>query len=79
MLRGQRIGQGGQRVGTGGEAASARILSMIGLNADTDSNCAASRKMGDFAISRGVAAVAWIVAGVIVALNVKLLFEAFFG
>jgi manganese transport protein len=37
------------------------------------------RKMGDFAISRGVAAVAWIVAGVIVALNVKLLFEAFFG
>jgi manganese transport protein len=37
------------------------------------------RKMGDFAISRTVAAVAWIVAGVIVALNVKLLFETFFG
>ena len=31
------------------------------------------RKMGDFAISRIVAAVAWIVAGIIVALNVKLL------
>ena len=37
------------------------------------------RKMGDFAISRSVAVVAWIVAGVIVALNVKLLFETFFG
>ena len=37
------------------------------------------RKMGDFAISRGVAAVAWIVAAIIVALNVKLLFETFFG
>ncbi len=37
------------------------------------------RKMGKFAISRSVAAVAWVVAGVIVALNVKLLFETFFG
>jgi len=37
------------------------------------------RKMGDFVISRSVAAVAWIVAGIIVALNVKLLFETFFG
>ncbi len=37
------------------------------------------RKMGDFVISRSVAALAWIVAGVIVALNVKLLFETFFG
>jgi len=37
------------------------------------------RKMGDFAISRSVAAVAWIVAAIIVALNVKLLFETFFG
>jgi manganese transport protein len=37
------------------------------------------RKMGDFAISRTVAAVAWIVAAIIVALNVKLLFETFFG
>jgi manganese transport protein len=36
------------------------------------------RKMGDFAISRSVAAVAWIVAAIIVALNVKLLFETFF-
>jgi manganese transport protein len=35
--------------------------------------------MGDFAISRSVAAVAWIVAAIIVALNVKLLFETFFG
>jgi manganese transport protein len=35
--------------------------------------------MGDFVISRTVAAVAWIVAGIIVALNVKLLFETFFG
>src|SRR5213083_2398567 len=37
------------------------------------------RKMGKFAISRSVAAVAWLVAGIIVALNVKLLFETFFG
>jgi manganese transport protein len=37
------------------------------------------RKMGDFAISRTVAAVAWIVAAIIVALNVKLLFDTFFG
>jgi manganese transport protein len=35
--------------------------------------------MGQFAISRSVAAVAWIVAAIIVALNVKLLFETFFG
>jgi manganese transport protein len=37
------------------------------------------RKMGKFVIPRTVAVVAWIVAGIIVALNVKLLFEAFFG
>lgn len=37
------------------------------------------RKMGNFAISRPVAAVAWIVAGVIVTLNLKLLFDTFFG
>jgi manganese transport protein len=37
------------------------------------------RKMGQFAISRPVAAVAWIVAGIIVVLNVKLLFDTFFG
>jgi manganese transport protein len=37
------------------------------------------RKMGKFAISRSVAAVAWIVAGVIVILNVKLLFDTLFG
>src|SRR5258708_25943253 len=37
------------------------------------------RKMGDFAISRSVAAVAWIVAAVIVILNVKLLFDAMMG
>ena len=37
------------------------------------------REMGQFAISRSVAAVAWIVAAIIVALNVKLLFETFFG
>jgi manganese transport protein len=36
-------------------------------------------KMGQFAISRSVAAVAWIVAAIIVTLNVKLLFETFFG
>jgi manganese transport protein len=35
--------------------------------------------MGDFAISRSVAAVAWIVAGIIVTLNVKLLFDVVFG
>ena len=37
------------------------------------------RKMGKFAISRSVAAAAWIVAGIIVILNVKLLFDSFFG
>jgi manganese transport protein len=37
------------------------------------------RKMGEFVIPRWVSAIAWLVAGVIVALNVKLLFETFFG
>ncbi|MDP2331472.1 MAG: Nramp family divalent metal transporter [Reyranella sp.] len=37
------------------------------------------RKMGKFTISRPVAAVAWIVAAIIVILNLKLLFETFFG
>lgn len=37
------------------------------------------RKMGQFAIPISVAAVAWIVAGVIVVLNVKLLVDTLFG
>jgi len=37
------------------------------------------RKMGAFAISRPVAALAWAVAGIIVALNLKLLFDSLFG
>src|SRR5882757_9126664 len=37
------------------------------------------RKMGNFAISRPVAAAAWIVAGTIVILNVKLLYDTLFG
>jgi manganese transport protein len=37
------------------------------------------RKMGHFVISRPVAAAAWVVAGVIVILNVKLLFDSLFG
>src|SRR5258705_2589887 len=37
------------------------------------------RKMGKFAIPAAIAAVAWIVAAVIVILNVKLLFDTFFG
>ena len=37
------------------------------------------RKMGNFAISRPVAALAWTVAGIIVILNVKLLFDTFAG
>src|SRR6187200_1842309 len=37
------------------------------------------RKMGQFAISRSVAAVAWIVAAIIVALNVKLLYDTLLG
>lgn len=37
------------------------------------------RKMGQFAIPTSVAAVAWIVAGVIVVLNVKLLVDTLFG
>jgi manganese transport protein len=36
-------------------------------------------KMGKFAISRSVAMLAWIVAGIIVALNLKLLFDTLFG
>jgi manganese transport protein len=35
--------------------------------------------MGKFAIPAYVAAIAWIVAGVIVILNVKLLFDTLFG
>lgn len=37
------------------------------------------RKMGKFAIPTSVAAVAWIVAGIIVILNVKLLLDTLFG
>jgi manganese transport protein len=37
------------------------------------------RKMGQFAIPASVAAIAWIVAGVIVILNVKLLADTIFG
>lgn len=37
------------------------------------------KKMGAFAIPRSVAVLAWIVAGIIVALNVKLLIGAVFG
>jgi manganese transport protein len=37
------------------------------------------RKMGEFAISRPLAAAAWVVAGIIVALNAKLLFDTLFG
>src|SRR3954469_9941254 len=37
------------------------------------------RKMGSFAISRPVAVTAWIVAGIIVVLNVKLLFDTLIG
>jgi manganese transport protein len=37
------------------------------------------RKMGDLVISRGTAAIAWVVAGIIVVLNVKLLFETIVG
>ncbi|MBS0534567.1 MAG: Nramp family divalent metal transporter [Proteobacteria bacterium] len=37
------------------------------------------RKMGAFAVSRPVAVLAWLVAGVIVVLNVKLLIETFVG
>jgi manganese transport protein len=36
-------------------------------------------KMGKFAIPVAVAAVAWLVAGIIVILNLKLLFDTFFG
>ncbi|QND71693.1 Nramp family divalent metal transporter [Tardiphaga sp. 215_C5_N2_1] len=37
------------------------------------------RKMGDFVISRSVATAAWIIAGIIVILNCKLLYDTFFG
>jgi manganese transport protein len=37
------------------------------------------KKMGTFAISRPVAALAWTVAGIILILNVKLLFDTFAG
>jgi manganese transport protein len=37
------------------------------------------RRMGDLAISRSTAVIAWTVAGVIVVLNLKLLFDTVFG
>ena len=37
------------------------------------------RKMGDFVVPRGVAVIAWIIAGVIVGLNLKLLFDVIAG
>ncbi len=37
------------------------------------------RKMGQFVIPTAVAAIAWLVAGVIVILNLKLLFDTFFA
>jgi manganese transport protein len=37
------------------------------------------RKMGSFAISKPIATLAWVVAGIIVVLNVKLLVETFAG
>ncbi|MDX8520351.1 Nramp family divalent metal transporter [Mesorhizobium dulcispinae] len=37
------------------------------------------KKMGNFAIPRGVAALAWVVAAIILALNFKLLFDTFAG
>jgi manganese transport protein len=37
------------------------------------------RKMGDFAIARSTAVAAWLIAGVIVILNVKLLFDTVTG
>jgi manganese transport protein len=37
------------------------------------------RKMGDFVISRSVAVVAWLIAGVIVILNLKLLYDTVAG
>jgi manganese transport protein len=37
------------------------------------------KKMGTFAISRPVAAMAWTVAGIILILNMKLLFDTFAG
>lgn len=37
------------------------------------------RRMGDLAISRSTAAIAWTVAGMIVVLNLKLLFDTVFG
>ena len=36
-------------------------------------------KMGNFAISRSLAALAWVVAAVIVSLNLKLLFDVIVG
>lgn len=37
------------------------------------------KKMGQFTISRPIAVLAWIVAAIILTLNIKLLLEAFFG
>jgi manganese transport protein len=37
------------------------------------------RKMGKFVIPRSVAVLAWLVAAIIVALNVKLLSDTLFG
>ena len=37
------------------------------------------KKMGDFVVSRTVSMTAWIVAGIILILNFKLLFDVFAG
>jgi manganese transport protein len=37
------------------------------------------KKMGSFAIPRGVAALAWVVAAIILVLNFKLLYDTFAG
>ena len=37
------------------------------------------RKMGQFTVPRSVAILAWVVAGIILTLNVKLLFDTLMG
>jgi manganese transport protein len=71
-----------------GESGTARllVLSQVVLSMQLPfaviplvSFVSSKRKMGSFAIATPVAVVAWLVAAIIVGLNVKLLFDTFFA
>jgi len=49
LCGGQRVGEAGQRIRAGGKTGLVRILSMIGLNAETDSTGWQARRRGEIA------------------------------